>query len=350
MSNKVKIPGPIDLFGNKIHRGKVAIVDRNIIADDDLIDKKFVTDSLIYASTLSDTATFNQVSEIDNKTLVVDQPVNDVLDALFFPLILHDYIKPTSDVGIVVEETLSTLDVTNTLLEVGKSIHFEVENIVTINDSQGLLDVNPYEYNIETSSGVVVTQSALSSYQSADIAIGTETTFYVVSKYKDAVLLNDSHGNPDAIGTAENPIFLANQLDDSIVVNAVWPTFLSIFSTAPPVLDATNMMATLESGDISGRYLESDDTVLNKDLDIDNTNGTKTIVFAVRKDPGVTSYKINVTRNSENISSLFTESTLIDVPDASGGGFLETYIIFSAELPMIITEDYELKITTTKIS
>jgi hypothetical protein len=352
MSKDIKITRSVNFFKNFLKQAKVQILDRTSIEDDDLIDKKYVDDSQIYDSELGNNASveFKSIENIDDKSKVVGKPTTQIFDELFFPLINHSYQLPESDVDIVVEDTLSSLDVTSKLLEVGQSIHFDVDNIVQINDSKGLLATNPYEYNIETDSGVQVNQSNLSSYQSPDIAVSKETKLYVVSKYQEAETKKDSHGNDDLTGTVENPKFVAGQLDSEYIIQARWPKFVGIFSGSQTTPDANTLMSTLSSADFNVKLLEDDDTTLNTTQDVENSHGTKTLMFAIPKDPTATGFSIQVIRGQEDISSLFTEETIVDVPDSFGNGYTQSYVVFSAELPLTITESYKIKSIITKLS
>lgn len=318
----------INLRKNKIHNGKVSIDDRNSIEDDDIIDKKYVDDVKIYNTALTSNTNVDpiEVGGIVNRTQIHNKPITEVLDNLLYPLTLHSYIKPTISTSI----NYYNIGTTNTgSREVGALVDIKLTANINYRDSAGL-DTNE-DPSIEFSG------SSISGFIGPTNPSGVDTLIenYTISEsniwkskvyYLPATVQNDTHGNPDNVGTGANPYFSnGSKESNNSTLTGYWPYWKLEMDGDVPAPNASTIRTLFGS---TGKNISSLPSNGRYDLTVTGDNSTKTVFIAIPIS-GTTVPSITVIKDSAlPISSSFTGSLLTGVPDANSTGSTKNYAIY----------------------
>lgn len=286
----------IDLRGNKIKRAKIDIADRNQIESDDAIDKQYVDDVDIYETSITANPALQPSHGIEDRTLLHQKPTKEIFDNLFYPIVLHSYVKPTLAASARYVEPGTNIDVDITP---GKEVDVILEGVVTLNDSEG---VAYYEYSGSGIAGTVNTTS--STYLIPNYIVENTQSWQIDVKYLGALTALDSRGNDDEIGAPGALKFDSGMLTEKIEVNLPFAYYALSISGNIAFPSANTLNALLENGKVI--------TELTNELEVAVPSGnTYTTFIAI---PSNTIKQLSIVKdNSQSMTESFSSTLVYNV-------------------------------------
>ncbi len=216
----IKYTNNLDLDGNKLKNAKV--VDAPVAADD-IVNKAYFDAN----STNELTTTRNTDHSAGNIPIGTDLDgltALEIIEDIFFSVIPPVYTLP--EVELVISDD-SLVPLPTVYLEVGQTItNYQMEILVTLNDSDGLDGATPYTYTRPSGS----TTNGATTYLITEQIVEGINTFEIDVNLLGATVKNDNTGNPNIIGQ-----FGANTYNTNVKLQGIWAyyTYFGLTSTEP---------------------------------------------------------------------------------------------------------------------
>lgn len=330
-----KIYQDIDLRSNYIKNSKVETHPSNE-NNETIANHEYVNEVDKYNSSLTQNTSLEPqpIGGITTREQLHDKPTNEILDQLFYPRVLHDYIKPTI--------AINGHSISPNTYEVGKSVSINPSISINLKDSSGFKDSGAYELKVfDVYKGSVIDSDFVGQYhisedtpitQINDVVLKENMSLFAKVNYKRANVLNDSLGDIDLIGTTNNPFY-----EDGYTISsarhfkAYWGYYLSVidetYSMTPEEIESALNTDSNELKTIFETFKTVGEKPTSFNLDIDGDGKQKHVYIIVPYDNSLPS--ISVTKDgSFSITASFERKDLGFINDIENSGLQKKYAMF----------------------
>lgn len=310
----------LNLRGNKLKKAKVEILDRNSIANDDVVDKQYVDDTDTYSSTLTANTSIQPTRYITDRTLLHQRTKQQIFDALFYERVPHDYLLPISTMTVRYVSPGTNTDID---IEPGTLVDLRITFSTNFRSSAGLDTAS--NYNLTGTGGINQTGITAGTVTISNYTVQLTNSFQLTTHYLAAPTQNDSFGDPDPAGSTTHPKFNAGSITTNVVDNVIWPWYLLVLDGDVAVPNASSLNTALSSGK-NRTTRPSVNTVTVP------AGSTKTVFFAVSIGTSTTiPTGLSVIKdNALPVTSSFTGQVITAVADVTASGLTQNYAIWKS--------------------
>lgn len=333
---------------NTIHDAFASAINgaSNVLA---IANKGYVDDSFEYVSSLLDDGNVNilPLQKIDDKTILENKTLNQIFDALFFPIVKYPYVLPNIQDGTdvvfkrVSDDSIITDD---DIIEIGTQIYLSSTILVDYNNSAGF---DGAEYLVETfASALIATDTSLTSnFDTVQFTSRKNQRGRISTDYLAAVSENDSHGNIDIVG--DPPIYGAGTLTTEWTnLVTYWSKFVSVYldSVTPVITNGSTARTELSAAEFFSSIVDINEEHIDVEISYNIVNAIQHIIVGLPNIGNFATRKVVFTIDGEDITSFATEQVVTGVNDASGSTTTQEYTFYIIDLELSITDDFVLKI------